>query len=369
MKKRLLGLCMALILALGVFPMTAGAVDLNDPSVFVQQQGSSTCTLASATMLLRRKAVLDADANWQNITQSAVRKVAWTKGLAWNFTYNGVHVSVMRRNSGWAGSSLASKRQALIDLLAAHPEGIVAYSTSTPHAVLLTDYDANTGVFYCCDPAPYYFRGRMPLADCYIYGSTQDAVLKNINQLWYVSSGVSNGAGTDTAAIAAKKAAEEAAAAAAAAAKAEAEKPVVAQAADKTVKIDGQSVQLKMCTITDDNGNAVNYVMLRDLARALTGTDAQFNVGYNDGKVLITTRIPYLTLGDAPVNFQGEQPYTTPETDTLVDNTSTQLDTIQLTNEQGGYLYYNLRDLGDVLGYQVIWDAQSGIGLDTSVTV
>lgn len=373
MKKRLLSLFLTLILALGAFPTFAAAADINGSGVFAQQQGRSTCTLASTAMMLRRKAIVDADADWASITESSVRKVAWSGGLAWNFTYKGMHVSVMRRNSGWAGSSLASKRQALIDLLAAHPEGVVAYATSQPHAVLLTDYDANTGTFYCCDPAPYYCCGRTPLTNSSLRGGSQDGILKNINQLWYVASGVSSGAGTDAAAVAAKAAAEAAKAAAEAAAKA-AEEPVVeeppmAREATKTVQINDKSVQLNMYALTDENGNDVNYVMLRDLAQALVGTPAQFNVGYN-GKVTLTTRIPYLSLDSADSPFSGDQPYTAPETETLVDDEPTKLDVIQLTDEQGGgYLFYNLRDLGDVLGYEVNWDARAGICLNTKTAL
>ena len=46
-------------------------------------------------------------------------------------------------------------------LLAEHPEGIVLYDRSRPHAVLLTDY--TDGVFYCSDPAGNISSGRIPL--------------------------------------------------------------------------------------------------------------------------------------------------------------------------------------------------------------
>ena len=39
----------------------------------------------------------------------------------------------------------------LISLLEQHPEGIVLYDRTQPHAVLLTDY--TNGIFYCSDPA------------------------------------------------------------------------------------------------------------------------------------------------------------------------------------------------------------------------
>ncbi len=129
MKKRLLALFLALVLSVLSLPVSLAA-DVDDAGVFLKQQTRSTCTLASATMMLRRKAILDADAGWRDITESSVKRAAWSGGLAWNFSYHGLSVSVMRGASGWAGSSLESKRAALSELLAAHPEGVVAYSTS-----------------------------------------------------------------------------------------------------------------------------------------------------------------------------------------------------------------------------------------------
>lgn len=352
MKKRLLALFLVLVLSVLSLPVSLAA-DVDDAGVFLKQQTRSTCTLASATMMLRRRAILDADAGWQDITESSVKRAAWSGGLAWNFSYHGLSVSVMRGASGWAGSSLESKRAALIELLAAHPEGVVAYSTSQPHAVLLTDYDPDTGVFYCCDPAPYYPAGRVELVRSSIKGGDQDAVLKKINQLWYISGGVSSGAGTDEEALA------------------EQEVPLagapLAREATQEVSIDGQTVQLRMYALTDEEGNDVNYVKLRDMAQALNGTQAQFDVGY-DGAVTLTTHSAYqASEQDAEPVFVGDQPYVVPAADTLVDGVAAQPDAIQLTDEQGGgHIYYNLRDLGQLLGYQVGWDPDAGICVETS---
>lgn len=357
MKKRLLAALLVLVLAVGLCPTAAFAIELDHPSVFVKQQTRSTCTLASVTMMLRRKALVDADANWWTITESSVRRVAWSGGLAWNFTYNGVKVSVMRKSSGWAGGSLDSKRQALIELLAAHPEGVVAYCTSQPHAVLLTDYDYNTGVFYCCDPAHYYPDGRAELTSSSIRGGSQDAILSRIDQLWYVSGGASSGAGTDpwaTPASGEQETAEE-----------ESALPL-ARSVAQSVSINGQKVTLAMYALTDDQGNDVNYVKLRDLAQALNGTKAQFDVGY-DGTVTLATHSPFQAAGqNAESPFQGDQPYTTPTTVTTVNGAVAKLDAIQLTDDQGGgHTYYNLRDLGEVLDYQVGWGSNTGIRIIT----
>lgn len=365
MKKRLLAALLVLVLTAGLCPTVAGAIDISHPSVFVKQQTRSSCTLASVTMLLRRKALVDADANWWTITESDVRKVAWSGGLAWNFTYNGVKISTMRKSSGWAGSSLDSKRQALIDLLAAHPEGIVAYNTSMPHAILLTDYDYNTGIFYCCDPAPTYPDGRVELTRSSLKGGSQDGILQNISQLWYVSGGLSKGAGTDPwpALISAisQSSAEELEDSSVPLAAA----PLARNATQK-VSIDGKAVTLEMYALTDEQGNSVNYVKLRDLAQALNGSKAQFNVGY-DGSITLTTSCAYqATGGSDTAAFQGDQPYTIPSAVTTVDGVAKELGAIQLTDSQGGgHTYYNLRDLGQALGYQVSWDATAGIRIAT----
>lgn len=49
----------------------------------------------------------------------------------------------------------------LISLLEQHPEGIVLYDRTQPHAVLLTDY--TNGIFYCSDPAGNIGYGRIPI--------------------------------------------------------------------------------------------------------------------------------------------------------------------------------------------------------------
>ncbi len=57
--------------------------------------------------------------------------------------------------------------------------------------------------------------------------------------------------------------------------------PAVAYASTQTVDIDGKAVEFQMYAIKDAEGNDTNYVKVRDVALALDGTAAQFNVGYN----------------------------------------------------------------------------------------
>lgn len=170
-KKRLAALLLALCLAAGCLP-AALAADLSvDAGFYFKQSRGGTCTLASAAMMLRRRAYMDGLDNWVTVTENTVRSSAWSGGLVHSFTYNEMQVGYATLPSG-----TAAKTQTLIQLLEQHPEGIVLYDRTEPHAVLLTDY--TDGQFYCSDPAGSVMDGRIPLsqslvsladASCYWY--------------------------------------------------------------------------------------------------------------------------------------------------------------------------------------------------------
>ncbi len=151
--------------------------EVNDPSVFLKQEGNSTCTLASATMMLRRTALMSGSSEWNNITENTVRGTAWIngEGLKKSFSYNGMGVAHNYLPTGNANISQ------LISLLDQHPEGIVLYywSGSKQHAVLLTDY--TDGIFYCADPYGKSPVGRIPLDQALYVRAT------NARAYWYVS--------------------------------------------------------------------------------------------------------------------------------------------------------------------------------------
>ena len=154
--KKLMALVLSLVLMAVMLP-GALAVDLNvDAGFYFKQSRGGTCTLASAAMMLRRRAYFDGLSDWTNVTENSVRSTAWAKGLAHSFTYKEMQV-------GYATlpSSLQSKTAVLISLLEQHPEGIVLYDRTQPHAVLLTDY--TNGIFYCSDPAGNIGYGRIPI--------------------------------------------------------------------------------------------------------------------------------------------------------------------------------------------------------------
>ena len=104
--------------------MTLAATSLpND--VFIRQERSDTCTLASATMMLRGKMYLSGDNRWSGITEASVRSAAWTTaGLLFNFTYNVDSTTNMKVTHESAKGISVSRLKQLLDK---HPEGIVLY--------------------------------------------------------------------------------------------------------------------------------------------------------------------------------------------------------------------------------------------------
>lgn len=161
---------LTLMLPVSVQAAETGSVDR--PEVYQKQNQRGTCTLSSAAMMLRRAAIYDGNENWSDIKESTVRKTAWAGGLKWNFTYGGMSV----KHGSLPGGSANKNR--LKTLLSQHPEGIVLYDKTVPHAVLLTDY--TDGRFYCADPANCVRKGRVPL--CSAYG----VKMERARAVWYI---------------------------------------------------------------------------------------------------------------------------------------------------------------------------------------
>ncbi len=152
--------------------VTVTVDELNDDSVFIKQSTRGTCTLASSAMVIRRAKLLAGDEDWAEATESAVGSCAWVSGtgILWNFTYDDITMT----------HDYVSSTDDLIDLLEEHPEGIVAYNSWMPHAILLTDYDAETDTFYCADPSEYAPYGRIPVTESLIS-------IYDVSTVWYVT--------------------------------------------------------------------------------------------------------------------------------------------------------------------------------------
>ena len=71
--KKLMALVLSLVLMAVMLP-GALAVDLNvDAGFYFKQSRGGTCTLASAAMMLRRRAFLDGLTDWTDVTENSVR--------------------------------------------------------------------------------------------------------------------------------------------------------------------------------------------------------------------------------------------------------------------------------------------------------
>ena len=136
---------------------------------------------------------------------------------------------------------------------------------------------------------------------------------------------------------------------------------------EQAIMVDGEQIKFQTYALKDEKGNETNYVKLRDVAAALNGTSAQFNVGW-DGSVNIETGKAYLPNGtEMSTPFSGDRVYTEAAAPTKVNGAPSGLAAIVLTDDKGaGYTYYKLRDLGGALGFLVDWNAQAGILIDTA---
>lgn len=164
--------------------VNTSATNINDPSVFLKQpNGSVTCTLYSNAMMLRRRAILNGDTNWSAITADSMEYTTWIEGVGMknSYTYAGIEVNSYSFSS-------SNKLNQIISLLENHPEGIVGYNKNIPHAVLLTDYNASTGIIYCADPSNWAATGRIPLSQSTLNG-TQNDIVSQLSSYWCVTNG------------------------------------------------------------------------------------------------------------------------------------------------------------------------------------
>lgn len=127
-----------------------------------------------------------------------------------------------------------------------------------------------------------------------------------------------------------------------------------------TVLVNGNKVEFDAYNI---NGN--NYFKLRDIAYALSGTDCQFDVGYNSEANAIS-----LTSGEGYTIAGGEMSksisvnYDASLTDSKIikDGEAASFTAYNIN----GNNYFKLRDVGESFGFSVNWDEEtSSIMIDT----
>ena len=134
-----------------------------------------------------------------------------------------------------------------------------------------------------------------------------------------------------------------------------------------TVTIDEEKVTLPAYALLDEKGNPTNYVRLRDLAALLNGTEAEFDVLWSKATGIsiepwCSYDHPNGTEGNVP--FSGDQPYTVYLEDTLVDGMPLSLTAFQISWEGGSHTYYQLRDLGRAMSFNVGWTRERGLFIE-----
>ena len=132
----------------------------------------------------------------------------------------------------------------------------------------------------------------------------------------------------------------------------------------QALSVDGQA---QNCEVYNVEGS--NYFKLRDLAYLLNGTGSRFSVGWDEATrtVTVTTGEAYEPNGnelavqqltEAQLREAGPSPQTI-----LINGAANDSLRAYLI---GGYNFFNLRDLGAALGFDVDYDTQSRTMLVTS---
>ena len=108
----------------------------------------------------------------------------------------------------------------------------------------------------------------------------------------------------------------------------------------QNIDIDGKAVQFKTYAVVTPDGKGgtleTNYVKLRDVAYALNGTAAQFEVDW-DGDVVIVPYSAYVPNGsEMSTPFTGDRAYTKAASATRVNGQSVPFSAICLTDDNGG---------------------------------
>ena len=135
----------------------------------------------------------------------------------------------------------------------------------------------------------------------------------------------------------------------------------VAYATSSPILVDGVKVDFQTYGLKDGNGDITNYVKLRDIASAVNGTAAQFEVVY-DGSIGMETGKPYTPNGsEMQTPFSGDRAYRVNTAPVKVNGVAADLSAIILTDDSGGgFTYFKLRDIGKALGFNVSWDSSAG---------
>ena len=128
------------------------------------------------------------------------------------------------------------------------------------------------------------------------------------------------------------------------------------------VQVNGENVVFDAYNI---NGN--NYFKLRDLAFVLSGTEAQFEVGWDGASnaIILTSGQPYTQLGgEMQSRGTGNRTATVTRSRIYLDGLEVQFSAYNID----GNNYFKLRDIGATFDFGVVWDgARNTIVIDTNI--
>jgi len=115
--------------------------------------------------------------------------------------------------------------------------------------------------------------------------------------------------------------------------------------------LDGEDVDVQPYNI-----DGANYFKLRDLAALMSGTGSQFNVVYEAPNMLVTTGEEYETIGGELVKGDDKSASCVPSSQVLlVDGERVDI----LVYNIGGNNYFQLRGLGELIGFSVDFTAST----------
>ncbi len=124
-----------------------------------------------------------------------------------------------------------------------------------------------------------------------------------------------------------------------------------AKANSSSVLVNGKSVEFEAYTI---DGN--NYFKLRDLAMAFSGSSKQFNITWDSDKnaINIISATPYTATGNELGRGDGKPKVAVPSNAAIyLDGKQVKLSAYTIA----GNNFFKLRDLGDLIGFNVGWDS------------
>ena len=136
---------------------------------------------------------------------------------------------------------------------------------------------------------------------------------------------------------------------------------LLAYSTKTTILVNGAVIDFEAYNINDNN-----YFKLRDIAQAISGTQKQFEVGWNaaSGAVSLTSGKPYTTIGGEMNGGDGKDKTATKGSSNIIKDGEAISLTAYLINDNN---YFKLRDLGQAFDFEVAWDSDNDIIIiDTS---